>query len=177
MCGTKTPKLAALTNHTCWGNWQRQRRIFMMKILPSNASKMKEEKANKEEEWDGGIFLRFLQRAVKCPVNNVTYSKAYYIILNKVTYDMERRPRVRIGMPLILCGLFAEFNFKSNGIMRWHKRSRRVETTEELLSLWFERVYLISFIVCTVNGTFFHELSWKNDDDGKYVEWIISRAK
>ena len=54
----------------------------MMKILPSNASKMKEEKAkNEDEEWDGGIFLRFLQQAVKCPVNNVTYSKTYEILL------------------------------------------------------------------------------------------------
>ena len=54
----------------------------MMKILPSNASKMKEEKAKKEEdeEWDGGIFLRFLQWAVKCPVNNITYSKTYEIL-------------------------------------------------------------------------------------------------
>ena len=56
----------------------------MMKILPSNASKMKEEKA--KEEWDGGIFLHFLQRAVKCPVNNVTFSKTYEILPKQSGY-------------------------------------------------------------------------------------------
>ena len=45
---------------------------------------MKEEKA--KEEWDGGIFLRFLQRAVKCPVNNVTFSKTYEILPKQSGY-------------------------------------------------------------------------------------------
>ena len=35
---------------------------------------------------DGGIFLRFLQRAVKCPVNNVTFSKTYAILLKQSSF-------------------------------------------------------------------------------------------